>query len=358
MLELDVWCETTVDPSRTFFDKAAGKWHVLVQRTGASGAVAEREMVVSHLVLATGLGGGRPKMPAPFKGQNTWDGVVQHSSQHVSGGDWRGKRALVVGACTSAHDICVDMAKNGVDVTMLQRSPTFVMTVENGMNLMVSGLYNEKTPSIDLADKIAESNPKFIVKLFHKRLVKQLQVLDKDVLDGLTAAGFNHWVGPEDSGFIMMALDKAGGYYHSTGGSEAIARGDIKVRQGEIASFEPGQTIAFKDGATAQYDVVVFATGYTGFPDMVRDTLGEQYAKTFAPVWGLDAEGEIQGVARESNIPNMFFSVGALAPARLTSKIIALQIIQQRLGVFGERYTYAKQLEEGGIALKQQANGH
>jgi hypothetical protein len=90
---------------------------------------------------------------------------------------------------------------------------------------------------------------------------------------------------------------------------------------------------------------------------MVRDTLGEGYARTFAPVWGLDAEGEIQGVARESNIPNMFFSVGALAPARLTSKVIALQIIQQRAGVFGERYTYAKQLEESGIALKQ-ANGH
>jgi cation diffusion facilitator CzcD-associated flavoprotein CzcO len=296
-------------------------------------------------------------MPPPFKGQDAWDGMVQHSSQHVSGANWAGKRALVVGACTSAHDICVDMAKNGVDVTMLQRSPTFVMTVENGMNLMVSGLYNESTPSIDLADKIAEANPKFVVKLFHKRITEQLQVLDREVLDGLAAAGFKTWKGPDDSGFIMMALDKAGGYYHSTGGSEAIARGDIKVRQGEIASFDPNRTVAFKDGSTDTFDVVVFATGYTGFPDMVRDTLGEGYARTFAPVWGLDAEGEIQGVARESNIPNMFFSVGALAPARLTSKVIALQIIQQRAGVFGERYTYAKQLEESGIALKQ-ANGH
>lgn len=134
-----------------------------------------------------------------------------------------------------------------------------------------------------------------------------------------------------------MALEKAGGYYYSTGGSEAIVRGDIKVRQGEIAAFESGQTVAFKDGSKEHFDVVVFATGYTGFPDTVRATLGETYVDTFNPVWGLDAEGEIRGVARESNIPNTFFAVGALAGSRMTSKSISLQILAQRLGLWGER---------------------
>lgn len=134
-----------------------------------------------------------------------------------------------------------------------------------------------------------------------------------------------------------MALEKAGGYYFSTGGSEAIVRGEIEVKQGEIASFEPGHTVVFKDGSKEQFDVVVFATGYTGFPDTVRATLGEQYVDTFSPVWGLDPEGEIRGVARDTNIPNTFFAIGALAGSRITSKVIALQILAQRLGVFGER---------------------
>jgi hypothetical protein len=134
-----------------------------------------------------------------------------------------------------------------------------------------------------------------------------------------------------------VALEKAGGYYYSTGGSEAIVRGEIGVKQGEIASFESGQTVVFKDGSREHFDVVVFATGYTGFPDTVRATLGETYVNTFNPVWGLDAEGEIRGVARESNIPNTFFAVGALAGSRMTSKSIALQIMAQRLGVWGER---------------------
>jgi hypothetical protein len=136
---------------------------------------------------------------------------------------------------------------------------------------------------------------------------------------------------------LKVALEKAGGYYYSTGGSEAIVRGEIGVKQGEIASFEPGQTVVFKDGSRDHFDVVVFATGYTGFPDTVRATLGEDYVNTFNPVWGLDAEGEIRGVARESNIPNTFFAVGALAGSRMTSKSIALQIMAQRLGVWGER---------------------
>jgi hypothetical protein len=134
-----------------------------------------------------------------------------------------------------------------------------------------------------------------------------------------------------------VALEKAGGYYFSTGGSEMIISGDIKVKQGEIASFDPNTVVTFKDGSTEKFDVVVFATGYTGFPDTVRATVGDKYANTFNPVWGLDEEGEIRGVCRESNIPNLYFLVGNLSACRISSKILALQIVQQRLGVFGDR---------------------
>jgi hypothetical protein len=134
-----------------------------------------------------------------------------------------------------------------------------------------------------------------------------------------------------------VALEKAGGYYFSTGGSEMIANGDIKVKQGEIASFGTDTEVTFKDGSKENFDVIVFATGYTGFPDTIRETIGGNYAETFNPVWGLDEEGEIRGVARESGIPNFFFLVGNLSACRMSSKVLALQIKAQRLGIFGER---------------------
>jgi len=137
---------------------------------------------------------------------------------------------------------------------------------------------------------------------------------------------------------LTVALEKAGGYYFSTGGSEMICKGDIKVKQGEIASFGKGTNeITFKDGSKEAFDVVIFATGYTGFPDTIRETIGGDWAEKFNPVWGLDEEGEIRGVARESGIPNFFFLVGNLSACRLSSKILALQIKAQQLGKFGDR---------------------
>jgi len=104
VLEVNVWTESTLDPKRTAFNEKTQKWDVTIVRT-RNGQSEERTFSVSHIVLATGLGGGQPKMPPPFKGQDQWAGKAVHSSKHTSGSDWKGKRAMVVGACTSAHDV-------------------------------------------------------------------------------------------------------------------------------------------------------------------------------------------------------------------------------------------------------------
>ncbi|KAM0747991.1 hypothetical protein T439DRAFT_328648 [Meredithblackwellia eburnea MCA 4105] len=338
VLELNVWSSSRILPGSTH-DAATGTWSVQIER--GDGSV--RKFTVKKVILATGLGGGKAKMPAPFQGQEKFEGTYVHSSGHGSGEDWKGKRALVIGACTSAHDISVDFAQNGADVTMLQRSPTFVMSVKEGMSRMVDGLYSETSPPTDLADRIGESNPKFVVKLIHERIVPKIALADKALLEGLDKAGFQYTFGPDGSGFIMMALEKAGGYYFSTGGSEMIGRGEIKVKNGEIASFEGGKTVLFKDGSRQDFDVIVAATGYTGFDDVIASTIGPQFVAQRSAVWGLDAEGELQGVCRESGIPDFFFFVGNLSAARINSKVLALTIKQQILGIWGDRYTIAKQ---------------
>ena len=75
-----------------------------IVRTLAEG-VERRRMTVSHVVLAVGYAGGQPKMPPPLPGQLNWSGKVVHSSGHSSGAESRGKKALVVGSATSAHDV-------------------------------------------------------------------------------------------------------------------------------------------------------------------------------------------------------------------------------------------------------------
>lgn len=110
------------------------------------------------------------------------------------------------------------------------------------------------------------------------------------------------------------------------------------MRQGEIASFGPGKKVVFKDGSEAEYDLVVFATGYTGIQDSTREVLGEQAASQMGKVWGLDSELEVNGVARPAGIPHVFFTIGNFMMSRWFSRRIALQIVADREGKWGDVY--------------------
>ncbi|BEJ14287.1 hypothetical protein CspHIS471_0400540 [Cutaneotrichosporon sp. HIS471] len=343
-LDLDVWTQATTDPARTRYNPDTGLWGVTVLRTQADGSVSERIMHVRHIVLATGIAGGEARLPPPVPGQESWPGSILHSSHHPGGVASKGKRVLVVGAATSGHDIAMDLVQNGAQVTMLQRSPTFIMSIQNGTHVLQAGLFNDQT-NIDFADMTARSIPSPVGRAFQKRSTAWLSQVDADLLTGLKKAGFRTYPGPDGAGFWPLAVEKAGGYYFDTGASHMIINGDIKVRQGEITSFGPSNTVRFVDGE-AEFDEVVFATGYGGYHDTVARALGDEAAAQLMAIYGTDAEGEIRGIARECGIPNVMFNVGNLASSRTFSKNIALQILLQRDGKLGDRYTMATQAAE------------
>jgi hypothetical protein len=77
---------------------------------------------------------------------------------------------------------------------------------QNGMPMVLGGLYSENGPPTELADKMAEATPKFVVKLMHQRIMPKLAELDKDILDGVRKAGFQTTSGVDGSGFIMRTF--------------------------------------------------------------------------------------------------------------------------------------------------------
>lgn len=131
-----------------------------------------------------------------------------------------------------------------------------------------------------------------------------------------------------------MALEKAGGYYFTAdaGGSQMIADGKIKIQQGEIASFDNDSYVTFNDGNKQQYDLVIFATGYSGFRDTVAETLGPVYTDQIKQVWGLDKDMEVNGVARDMGLPHVYTIIGNFMMARWYSRRIALQVIAENDG--------------------------
>jgi cation diffusion facilitator CzcD-associated flavoprotein CzcO len=96
------------------------------------------------VVQATGHSGEK-SFPSSITGINDFKGdVLCHSSEFIGAKpNSQGKKAIVVGCCNSGHDIAQDFYENGYDVTLVQRSSTYVMSSEAGLQVLLGGLYEE-----------------------------------------------------------------------------------------------------------------------------------------------------------------------------------------------------------------------
>ncbi|KAH7913460.1 hypothetical protein BJ138DRAFT_1146035 [Hygrophoropsis aurantiaca] len=305
-MELNVWTSTS---ATSVVPGTQKRWKVSVTRQDGSVRVFE----VNHVVFSLGIGGNVGRSP-DITGTDVFKGEILHSSQHKMASDHAGKKVVVVGACTSAHDICADYVDHGVDVTMVQRSPTYIMSTKEGMPRLLA-LYWEGGPPTDVADRINASYPNHLIKLVHQRVTRQIAEADKELLDGLRARGFKTTLGIDDSGFLLLAWNKAGGYYLDVGASQLIIDGKIKLKSdGPIKEFTPSGLL-FEDGSTLDADVVIFATGYSDARSAYRELLPP-----------------------DLGVPGIWCMMGNLALCRFHSKHIALQIKAVEEGLFGKRY--------------------
>src|SRR4030095_13751889 len=188
-----------------------------------------------------------------------------------------GKRALVVGAGSSAHDVAQEWVKRGADVTMRQRSSTCVVSVEPGA-ARAYAIYAEDGPPVEDADFVTNSMPFPLLTEFHKELTKRIADMDRDLLQGLRKAGFALDFGEDDSGFLMKYHRYGGGYYINAGCSDLIVQGKIKIKQGASIERLEGKSVKFSDGASMDVDVVVVAAGYTNMSESVRLVMGDKVA--------------------------------------------------------------------------------
>jgi len=329
-MEIDVWTSSEVEH---FSQREDLTWDVIVRRADGS----KRTLHVEHVVMALGLGAGLPSMP-DVPGREEFTGQVLHSSAHNLAKDHEGKKVVIIGACTSAHDIAGDYADNGVDVTMVQRHPTYIMTTKSGMPRMLSRLYWEgsKYPT-EVADRLNAATPTWVQKFIWQRMAKDIYQSDKKLIDDLEAVGFKTYQGIDDAGFLYLAMNRGGGYYLDVGTSQMIIDGKIKLKSGSVSRFTK-TGLLFEDGSELDADVVMFATGFSSPISAIAKLAGDEVAAKITPIWGLNEEGELRTAWRWLGVPRLWFMMGNLAWCRFHSKHLALQIKAQLEGVYGERY--------------------
>ena len=324
-LDLNVWTGTTLGASS--YDSATQTWTVDITRADGSLCTLHPR----HVVLATGAVGDAvsPNLP----GMETFAGTMHHSSTETAVDVAPGTRIVVIGAGNSGHDISQAYCQRGAEVTMVQRSATYVMSQKNGIPALFGSVYSEDGPPLWQADLINASFPYPLLLELAKPQTVAIAEMDADLLKGLADAGFRTGIGPagEDDGLMGRALRRAGGYYIDVGCSQLIVDGKIAVKSGQgVREFIPSGVV-LEDGTALDADVVVLATGFANMRETARRLFGDSVAGPCGMVWDLDDEGELKTIWRRSGHPNFWYMGGSLLAARIYSKYLALQILGQEI---------------------------
>jgi putative flavoprotein involved in K+ transport len=333
-LDLDVWTSSTVETARW----TGTGWEVTVTRPGGQATLRPVE-----LVFATGAYG--PPRAIDWPGAAGFGGTLIHSSAYQDGQAWAGRRAVVVGAASSAHDVAVDLWEAGAEVTLIQRSATCVVRSDTLME-MGFGLYSEAANSrgidVDRADRIAAAVPYARFTDSQRTLYAAIRARDAAFYDRLAARGFLLDFGPDDSGLMMKALRTASGYYIDVGASELIADGRIGLVAGQGVAAVDRDGLVLDDGRHVAADLVVACTGYQSMHRSVAAIVSEAAAEAVGTCWGLGSgvpgdpgpwQGELRNMWKPTAIRNLWFHGGNLALSRFHSRHVALQIKARKEGI-------------------------
>ena len=322
-MELNVWCQTALVDAR--YDEATQQWVANLEKNGKRVTIKAR-----HMIMTTGVSAVPDR--SPVEGLEQFKGPIIHTADYKTADPWVGKKVVVLGTGTSAHDVAQDLCEHGAHVTIVQRSPTMVQNVVPTAQKPYA-MYEQGYP-MEYCDMLAVGTPFPLVKLSNRRANEEARELDKELHQGLEAAGFRLNRGEDGVGWQMMYLTRGGGYYFNVGCSELISQGRIKVVPLQGLQHYEATGLRMKDGSLIEADLVVVAKGYLGQSAVVEKLLGREVANRVGPIWGINPDTqELNNMWKPTPQPGLWFHAGSLAQCRIWSKYLALQIQARELGL-------------------------
>ncbi|OLR92697.1 flavin-containing monooxygenase [Actinokineospora bangkokensis] len=232
------------------------RWVVTVER----GDTGERfEMTAGWIFCGTGYYRYDQGYSPDFPGRERFRGQVVHPQHWPRDLDYAGKRVVVIGSGATAVTLVPAMARTAAHVTMLQRTPTYIMPV-----LKVDKLAQALQRFFGPERGYALARRKNILKQravwgFCRRFPQAARKLIRSVNAKQLPEGFDvdrHFNPPYDPWDQRLCAVPNGDLFR------AIRRGAADVATDRIATFtESGVELA--SGAHLDADVIVTATGLT-----------------------------------------------------------------------------------------------
>ncbi|KAI1066772.1 hypothetical protein LB506_012195 [Fusarium annulatum] len=339
---INIWLSTNV---------TSGSWNEDT-RTYTLDIVKEGRLIqvsTRHVVIATGAGSQTPVFPS-ISNKESFKGVLLHSADYSTAQAWAGKTGIVIGTGNTAHDVADDMYEAGMNVTMVQRSRTFVLPAEF-IKERYDLIYNAHIPT-EVSDRAMFTQPVSIARLLSSKTFHAMARSQPERYEALERVGFR----VDPFGDIQDAINiRLGGHYIDVGTSAKIGKGLIKVKSDATAERYTEHGLAFSDGTEIKADVIVLATGFVGnLRQHVDKIFGSAIAKRAGDCFGLNSEGEVLGAfkplerkysaavtctldySRLLNFliiePGLWYIGGALGHARYYSRFIALSIKADTVG--------------------------
>jgi putative flavoprotein involved in K+ transport len=219
------------------------------------------------------------------------------------------------------------MHVRGADVTMLQRSPVTVVSLEPS-SVRAYEMYRRNEGVCPLADTdfMIAAVPYDLLRRLHGPLSRQMAEEDKDLLGGLRKVGFLLDNGEDDTGYFLKLLRYQAGYYLNVGASDLIIEGKIKLKAGVSIERLTAKSVEFSDGSSLNVDVVVLATGYQPLQEAVRAMFGDDMADRVGPIWGIGTDGELRNMYARTRQEGFFVAGGGFPAARVYSQYMAMLI--------------------------------
>ncbi|CAN8252297.1 unnamed protein product [Cochlearia groenlandica] len=274
------------------FDVKLGMWRV---RSVGEEEGETTEYVCRWIVAATGEN-AEPVVPS-FEGMEKFVEVVKHTSQYKSGGDFAGKKVLVVGCGNSGMEVCLDLCNFGAMPSLVVRDAVHVLPRE-----MLG------TSTFGLSMLLLKWLPIRVVDRF-------LLVVSRFILGDTTLLGLNRpRLGP-------LQLKNLTGKTPvlDVGTLAKIKTGDIKVCSG-IRRLKRHE-VEFDNGETERFDAIILATGYkSNVPSWLKEN------KMFSKKDGFPIQEFPEGWRGECGLYAVGFTKRGIFGASMDAKRIAQDI--------------------------------
>jgi cation diffusion facilitator CzcD-associated flavoprotein CzcO len=238
---------------RAGWSSAEGKWTVEARREDTG---ENLRFTCNFLIGGTGYYDYDEGFTPDFPGRNRYKGKVVHPQHWPEDLDYTGKRIVVIGSGATAITLIPNLAAKAKHVTMLQRSPTYVMNlperdpITNALRPLLPkkvlyGLIRSRNVSMQLLMfRISRARPEVIRKFLLGQLRKQLGP-NFDLKH--FSPKYNPWeerlcVVPDGDMFKVLRSGKA------------------SVNTDEIETFTE-RGIQLKSGLELEADIIITATG-------------------------------------------------------------------------------------------------